>query len=368
MAGFSAPLKFLGIAEGLITEHDILAVIFLRMQLKLLEILACPACNEALFCQDPQTDNNGDIITGRLVCGHCTKTYRIEDSIPRFAEKSTYADSFGYQWNRFKFEQIDEVNQTRLSEQRFYSETDWEPQWMEGKWLLEAGCGSGRFLQVASETKAEVVGVDLSEAVGAARDVTRSRPNVHVVQASIYELPFRRECFDGIYSIGVIQHTPDPKASVAQLPRFLKSGGRIALTIYERRRWTMFHSKYWIRPITKRMDAKVLLSAITFSMPLIFFVTGILFRIPYLGKLFRFVIPVANYVEKKELTREQRYQWALLDTFDMLAPGYDQPQTQQEVQEQLLGAGITKVARLPNPGLNLVGEKSLSDTPAREDA
>jgi hypothetical protein len=30
---------------------------------------------------------------------------------------------------------------------------------------------------------------------------------------------------------------------------------------------------------------------------------------------------------------QQRYDWAILDTFDMLSPQYDQPRAQQEVEE-----------------------------------
>ena len=327
------------------------------MQSQLLELLACPACYNSLSCSASECDAKGEIIVGLLTCDGCAKTYPIQNAIPRFVETQTYADSFGYQWNRFKFEQSDENNHTRLSRRRFYSETDWTPEWMEGKWLLEAGCGSGRFVEVASQTGANIVGVDLSASVLAAREVIGSRPNLHFVQASIYELPFRPGVFDGIYSIGVIQHTPDPKACLAALPRFLKPGGKIALTIYERRRWTMFHSKYWIRPITRRMNSKLLLLLLTLFMPLLFLVTEVLFRVPYLGKVFRFIIPVANYVQMKELTWRQRYQWALLDTFDMLAPAYDQPPTRQEVEIELSKTGITKVRRLPNQGLNLVGVK-----------
>ena len=48
--------------------------------------------------------------------------------------------------------------------------------------------------------------------------------------------------------------------------------------------------------------------------------------------------------------------WALMDTFDMLAPYYDQPMIQSEAKTALTDGGI--VARqLSNPGLNLVGEK-----------
>ena len=55
---------------------------------------------------------------------------------------------------------------------------------MQGTWILDAGSG-GRFLDVASKIGCNVVGVDLSNAVDAARQTLAGRKNVHLVQASI---------------------------------------------------------------------------------------------------------------------------------------------------------------------------------------
>ncbi|HMF55937.1 MAG TPA: class I SAM-dependent methyltransferase [Pyrinomonadaceae bacterium] len=183
------------------------------------------------------------------------------------------------------------------------------------------------------------------------------RKNVHFVQASIYELPFHDGIFDGCYCIGVIQHTPDPARSLRSLPRILKMGGRIAVTIYERKRWTLLYSKYLVRPVTKRLNKKLLLRLLKGSMPVLFPVTEVIFRLPLVGPLFMFAIPVANYVNEPALNRRQRYDWAVLDTFDMLSPQYDQPQTQPETEQALKSVGIGEIERLDNPGLNLVGRK-----------
>lgn len=327
------------------------------MQEKLLKVLACPACHGELSCHTTQTATDGEIITGVLKCDDCQITYPIEDGIPRFTARDNYASSFGYQWNRFKAEQIDSISQTGLSEKRFYSETGWTKEWMSGKWILDAGCGAGRFLDVASRADCDVVGLDLSNAVDAAKNTLAGRKNVHLVQASIYQLPFRDGAFDGCYCIGVIQHTPDPQGALRSLPRVLREKGRLAVTIYERKKWTLFYAKYLIRWATKRMNQRALLLVLKVLLPVLFPLTEVLFRIPYLKRLFIFTIPVANYVDEPALSLRQRYQWALLDTFDMLAPQYDQPQTQQEVEQALKTAQVSGLSRLSNPGLNVIGYK-----------
>jgi len=320
--------------------------------------LVCPHCHGPL---DGRTDvaEGDDIITGELRCEKCARTYPVTAGIPRFVPSRTYASSFGYQWTRFRQEQIDSSNGSRQSERRLHAETGWGPEWLAGKWVLDAGCGAGRFLEVVSRLpQCDVVGVDLTEAVDAARETLAARPNVHLVQASLFDLPFRPASFDGAYCIGVIQHTPDPVRALRSLAAMVTAGGRIAVTIYERRRFTRLYSKYWLRPLTRRMRPERLLTAIRIAMPPAFVLTEVLFRVPVLKRVFRLLIPVANYVEAQDLSIRQRYQWAVLDTFDMLAPAYDSPMRERDVISVLADAGLRDIQRLPNAGLNVVARKA----------
>lgn len=326
----------------------------------LLELLACPACQGALICEPSSRGPDLEIVSGELRCGGCSKRFPIRDSIPRFVEGDDYTTSFGYQWNRFRLEQVDSRNGLTLSAGRFFPETGWNPEWLSGRWILDAGCGAGRFLDIASRSACEVVGVDLSTAVDAAAKTLKGRPNVHLVQASLFELPFKKAAFDGCYCIGVIQHTPDPPRALRVLPPLLKPSGRLAVTVYERKPWTKLNPKYLLRPLSKRLPLKVTLRIIQILMPMLFPVTEVVFRIPVLGRLFAFLIPIANYVDQKHLTLIQRYRWALLDTFDMFSPAYDQPQTSAEVEAALSIGGLAEIRRLSNPGVNLVGVRAAS--------
>ena len=50
-------------------------------------------------------------------------------------------------------------------------------------------------------------------------------------------------------------------------------------------------------------------------------------RVPLIGRVLKRLVPVADYTNEHPLTEKQLKEWALLDTFDMLAPAYDSPQT-----------------------------------------
>jgi ubiquinone/menaquinone biosynthesis C-methylase UbiE/uncharacterized protein YbaR (Trm112 family) len=327
------------------------------MQIKLLEILACPKCYSDVTCEATETEENGNIVSGSIKCLNCKQEYPIIKSIPRFVENDNYASSFGYQWNRFRREQIDSFNGTKISAKRFYSETGWNKEGLKGKWILDVGCGAGRFLDVVAETGAEAVGIDISNAIEVSRMNLDGKSNVHFIQASIYDLPFKKNVFDGVYCIGVIQHTPFPKKSLEVLPGFLKENGEVVVTVYEKKWYTPFYGKYLWRPFLKNLSDERLLSLINRTMPFLFPLTSFLFSLPLIGKLFIFLIPIANYVHEKELSREQRYAWAVLDTFDMLSPEFDQPPTPQEIWNTLSAAGVRNMRRLPNAGVNIVGEK-----------
>ena len=61
---------------------------------------------------------------------------------------------------------------------------------MNGSWVLDAGCGAGRFAEIALSSGANVVALDYSSAVNACYLNLKEHSNLHVVQGDIYALPF----------------------------------------------------------------------------------------------------------------------------------------------------------------------------------
>jgi SAM-dependent methyltransferase len=282
------------------------------------------------------------VIEGRLISKKSGKSYPIQNGIVRFVDMDGYTDSFGMQWNKFSKVQLDSANGADYSRERFETETTWTQAELQGKWVLDAGCGSGRFAEIAASKGARLIALDYSSAVDAARNNLKDRfPEVQFIQGDILNLPFAPESLDFIYSIGVLQHTPAPGRCIGELIQRVRQNGRFCFTIYGRKWSTMLYSKYLIRPITKRMPQKMLLRLIEISMPILFPLTDILFRLPGgLGKVFSFLIPVATYVDRTKFTRAQRYEEAILDTFDMLSPTFDQPMSVAELKASLAQASI----------------------------
>jgi SAM-dependent methyltransferase len=93
--------------------------------------------------------------------------------------------------------------------------------------ILDAGCGSGRTLDDLA-ARGSVAGVDTSAmAVEAAR--RRGHANVRI--APVEKLPFDDRAFDLVTCLDVIEHTPDDRATLAELLRVTAPGGVLVATV-----------------------------------------------------------------------------------------------------------------------------------------
>ena len=93
--------------------------------------------------------------------------------------------------------------------------------------LLDAGCGSGRTLDELADY-GQVSGVDLSPL---AVDAARRRGHADVQVGAIEHLPFHDDTFDVVTCLDVIEHTPDDRASLAELRRVTRPGGLLLVTV-----------------------------------------------------------------------------------------------------------------------------------------
>ena len=190
---------------------------------------------------------------------------------------------------------------------------------------------------------AKVMALDDSCAVDACYTNLKHHSNLHVIQGDVYALPFASASFPYVYSLGVLQHTPDVGSAFAALPPMLEASGRLCADFYWNRFRTLMNPKYILRPFTKRMNQQKLFSWLTASVPTLLRVSQFLGRVPLVGRFLKRVVPVADCTGIYPLSPKQLEEWALLDTFDMLAPAYDQPQSVATVKLWFGRAGLNGV-------------------------
>ena len=141
-----------------------------------------------------------------------------------------------------------------------------------------------------------------------------------------------------MFCYGVLQHTPDPDQSYRQIFKKLKPGGKISIDYYLKfssaTSWST--PKYFWRPVVKKMAPQKLLRIIKIYIPIWLPIDTLIRKIPRFGdRILAFMrIPCWNYLDMG-FNYSQRKQWAILDTFDALAPAYDYPKTLDEVSKMV---------------------------------
>jgi SAM-dependent methyltransferase len=320
------------------------------MKTELLELIVCPDCGAELALHDPG-ESGGEVRSGRLVCADRGHEFPIRDFIPRFVARDEYAAAFALEWNAFRTAHLDSFTGLDYLDSQLQGCLDFPLDSLDGKLVLDAGCGLGRFTEVCLNHGASVVAVDLSGAIDAARTNLHQRDGVHFVQADIFKLPFRRESFDFAYSWGVLHHTPDPPRAFAQLPPLVRPGGKLMVFVYASYNKAYLATTEIYRKLTTRLPQRLLLKLCYVAVPL-YYVS----KIPVVGPFIsRILIPVS--------VRPPTHRWRVGNTFDLYSPKYAFTYTHVDVHDWFVRAGfedITPVA--PDSGVTYVaGKPSVDD-------
>ena len=307
------------------------------MNVEELRSYRCPKCRAAALVLN--VSSGGDATASSIHCPSCDSTYSVRSGVPRFVPDDQYAESFGFQWNKFRRTQLDSYTGMPLTARRLFGVTKW-PEDMRGIRILEAGSGAGRFTEVLLATGATVFSFDLSSAVDANMASNGSSANLNLFQASIYDIPLPDEAFDKVMCLGVLQHTPDPERSFASLAWLVRPGGELAVDVYSRRWRSLFSWKYVLRPITKRIPQQRLFglieSLVNICLPL-----SVLFR-KMGGKFGARLLPIVEY-SNLGLPYALNREWAILDTFDMYSPAHDHPRSIGDVYKWFRSVGFIDV-------------------------
>ena len=87
--------------------------------------------------------------------------------------------------------------------------------------LLEAGCGSGRFVYYLDDLGYKIKGIELNQKM--VEIINQEYPALDIEVADVTSLPFRSESLDGIISLEVIEHVYEGlKESIYEMHRVLK--------------------------------------------------------------------------------------------------------------------------------------------------
>ena len=237
--------------------------------------------------------------------------------------------SFGYQWNAFP-EVYDEWR-----DDFFDFVSPLQQSYFRSKLGIDVGCGMGRYTRVVGEEGAEIVGIDLSDAVEAAFSNTRHLPNVHIVQGDINKPPVKTAFFDFAHSIGVLHHLPDPRSGFVSLRGLVRPGGGVIVWVYSDTKHPIYGMA---RLVTRRLPFQILRCLCFFLAVAIWF----FFIVPI--KAAR-AIGLQSVADRIKFQRYARFPFRALhtDLFDELSAPVIHGHSEAEVREWFVSSGLDNV-------------------------
>jgi len=122
--------------------------------------------------------------------------------------------------------------------------------------LLNVGCGTGGFNEVARGAGADAWGVDASPEATA---IATLRAPGRILRSAAEELPFPARTFDVVYCYSTLEHVADAGRAVAEMVRVLRPRG--ALYVHTPNRWACFEGHYklfWLPGLPRPLAAAYL--------------------------------------------------------------------------------------------------------------
>ncbi|MEM9189970.1 MAG: methyltransferase domain-containing protein [Myxococcota bacterium] len=185
---------------------------------------------------------------------------------------------------------------------------------VEGRRVLEVGCGTGLILERLRPLAGELQGIDLSPGM---LEKARAR-GFDVTEGNVTALPFDDATFDVVCSFKVLAHVPDIGKALAEIARVTKPGGHMVLEFYnpwslrflakrlgrpgsisERRTEADVYTR-WDSPLVIRRILPPGVELIDYRGVRVLTPTAALHRLPAVGSALRFL-------ERRALTSRLRY-------------------------------------------------------------
>jgi 2-polyprenyl-6-hydroxyphenyl methylase/3-demethylubiquinone-9 3-methyltransferase len=121
---------------------------------------------------------------------------------------------------------------------------------LDGRLVLDAGCGGGLVARELAAAGARVVGVDRSlGSLGVARRA--AGPPFRPAQGRLERLPFADGVFDAVVAADVLEHLADLPAAVAELARVLAPGGSFVFDTVNRTPWSWFTAVFGLERVLR---------------------------------------------------------------------------------------------------------------------
>lgn len=284
-------------------------------------------------------------------------------NIPSFIQKSALnldagtVISFGDEWEKFDSfdpedlqnagnEYFDIVNESMLNASSF---------------VLDAGCGSGRWTGFIADRVQHVDAIDPSHAVFAASRLLADKKNVRISQASIDHLPFHDNTFDFILCLGVLHHIPDTEKALRDLVKKLKPGGHVLLYFYYNleNRGAFYKFLFSIVNLKRRVISSLPKSLKHFCCDVI----ALMIYLPLVSvaRFFKFIFPKSSFYQRIPLSYYTNKSFRIMrnDALDRFGTPLEKRYSREEIRKMMEASELDDIRFSDNqPYWHVVGRRT----------
>ena len=292
----------------------------------------------------------------------CDKVIKVDDKKEVFVFDAVddnidpiTVESFGEEWSKFNYFDEEEIENIG---NEYFDIIDFS-QFNKQSKALDVGCGTGRWSVYLSSKFSHVYAMDPSKAIYSAANLTQDIPGIHLIKASVENIPFEDETFDLVISLGVLHHIPDTKKALTSVVKKVKKGGQCLIYLYyalDNRTLlykTIFHASSFFRffiskfpSIFKKLVCDLI--AVAVYMPFIYLSKLVVFAfgIKIGGK-----IPLSYYSNKS-------FNVIRNDALDRFGTPLEQRFTKVQITEMLEESGLHDIDFSDNqPYWHVIGRK-----------
>jgi SAM-dependent methyltransferase len=255
-------------------------------------------------------------------------------------DKST-VESFGEEWTKFSSFDTDEIE--RMGNEYFdllhLTSVD------QNSYVLDVGCGTGRWSYYLSPKVKFIEAIDPSDAVFAASKFAGSKPNVRITKAGVDNIPFADNTFDFIFSLGVLHHIPDTTAAIRKIFQKTRPGGYFVVYLYynlDNRGGLykmLFKLSNGVRKAISRMPQKlkqILAEIISFTVYLPFV---------FLARICKALFPRSDFYKRVPLSYYHNKSLTIIrnDSLDRFGTPLEKRFSRKEIEAMLRDAGFSDI-------------------------
>ena len=248
--------------------------------------------------------------------------------------------AFGEEWKKFSVHQEDSVIELR---KEYFDIID-ETMVNKDTYMIDIGCGSGRWTEYFIDKAGFIEAIDPSDAIMVADKMVGQKSNVRLTKASVDTIPWEDETFDFGMSIGVLHHIPDTKQALISCVKKIKSGGYFYVYLYYRfdNRGilfkSIFHFSNLLRWVISRMPQRLKKITCDILATLVYWplakLTALFYKLKW-NKLAR-RLPLAAYYNKPYYNMRN-------DCLDRFGTKLEQRFLRSEIEEMMKDAGLTDI-------------------------